>query len=380
MRHFSALLLLALAFSCTSPRERTPQSVSDAQLGEVRINYLNVPSSEQLFLTGKFLVKKKFWKLLDEDHYGEEMDLSMRRPVVNLAGTVFETKYGRPGHKLFANFYHEGSFHIVLVPDQAVQRVLFQLSYFPPQIGGKYVAAHSLLRFELARPLQIVAPMPNESELQRLIAAVPAERLALLPVAEQPVAIGNVAISAEAQWSQSDPERAYDLRRGKNGAFIQIVRFMSISERFKEFYGSGNPVSQIVLETGKGDGILAAALSMSQSDGLRKLYDTFWYNCTTIAFDMVERGSGRRDRRLGLIRRFMGRRIPITAPRKLEEYGGLEALPINMDPSLLDESYIGHQAVIQGPGRAECPDSMDAPNCKNIKQAVKTLQAGGRLP
>ncbi len=379
MRWLSALPLLALLLGCTSPRDRKPQSVEASLANDLRITHLNVPSADELFLTGIFPVKRALWRLLDEDHYGEAMDLSVRRPVVNLAGTVFEAKYGRSGTKLLANFYHEGAFHIVRLPDQAVGRVLFQLSYFPPLVGGRYIAAHSLLRFELDQPLEIVAPMPDLAQLAALAAAAPADRLNLLPVEADGVTLRNVAISAEAQWTQNDTHRAYDLRRGKNGAFIQIVRFMSISERFKEFYGSGNPVSQIVLETEHGDAILAEALRTSQADALNRLYDTFWYNCTTIAFDMVERASGLRDRRLGFIRSFMGRRIPVTAPRKLEEYGGLDALPITMDPTLLDESLIGYRSEIQATNRAECPAGMDAPNCENVRRAIQTLREGGRL-
>lgn len=364
----SILFSLFILAGCAFQPSRQPQSVSTI-----------VPSAEDLFLTGKFMVKKKIWKLMDENHYGEELDLSTRRPVYDLTGTIFENKYGKAGTKLFANFFHEGRFHIVRLPHNAVEKVHFQLSYFPPLIGGRYIAAHSLIRFELtdAAPLEIVAPMPDEAQLAALTAASENDRLELLPDEQVGVTLKNVVISAEAQWVKNDRDGAYNLRRGKNGAYIQIVRFVSMQDRWTEFYNSGNPASQIQLSTEKGDEILAEALKTSQSDALTKLYDTFWYNCTTIAFDIVERGAGIRDPRLGHIRSFMQRRIPVRAPRMLEGYGGLEGIPMTMDQSMARDAWNGYQITVRGPARQLCLPAMSSENCRNVNQAVEMMKAAG---
>ena len=124
-----------------------------------------VPTAEELFMEGKFSVKKSIFRPFDENHYGEALDLSERRPMVNVEESVFGAKYSKPGSKLFSNFYHNGRFYLARVPDRGVRNTYFQLSYFPPQIAGKYIAAHSLLRFEMEQnsPIELVAPMSGRT-------------------------------------------------------------------------------------------------------------------------------------------------------------------------------------------------------------------------
>jgi hypothetical protein len=334
-----------------------------------------VPTAEELFMEGKFSVKKSIFRPFDENHYGEPLDLSERRPMVNVEESVFGAKYSKPGSKLFSNFYHNGRFYLARVPDQGVRNTYFQLSYFPPQVAGKYIAAHSLLRFEMERnaPIELVAPMPTAEELAQLAAAPDSQRAGMLP-AESIIPIHNAAISAEAQWTQDDPKKAYDLQRGRRGAFTQIVRMVSMTERLEGALESGNPASQIRLPfcNNEGDKVLAESLRTSQADGISKLYDTLWYNCTTMAFDILERSGTVSDQRLGFMRNFMQRRIPIIAPGILTAYGGINVAPLGRDPSLAAETAEAYRRVFTD-GREPCPAGMAAANCQTVNEMIDLI-------
>lgn len=334
-----------------------------------------VPTAEELFMEGDFQVKKSIFRPFDENHYGEPLDLSERRPMVNVQESVFGTKYSKPGSKLFSNFYHNGRFYLARVPDRGVRNTYFQLSYFPPQVAGRYIAAHSLLRFEMEQnsPIELVAPMPTAEELALLAAAPESQRAGLLP-AENIIPIRNAAISAEAQWTKDDPKKAYDLQRGRRGAFTQIVRMVSMTERIEGALQSGNPASQIRLPlcNGEGDQVLAESLRTSQADGISKLYDTLWYNCTTLAFDILERSGTVSDQRLGFMRNFMQRRIPIIAPAILTQYGGINVAPLGKDPSLARETAEAYSRVFAD-GREACPAGMAAANCQTVNEMIDLI-------
>lgn len=367
-------LVAALGFAPCAKAQDRAAAVAD----------LVAPTPEQVFAAGRFNIKKNPLKVLAENHYGEELELGEKRPAFNLQGTVFERKYGREGTQLYANFYHRGGFYIVRVPDRGVSNVYFQLSYFPPKVLGRYIAAHSLLRLEMdpQAPVELVTPMPTVEQLDALRQAAPEARPSLLPAplpADAPEnRVRNVAISAEAQWTKADPFKKYDLKRGTLGAYVQIVRFLSMQTRLEGFFDSGNPATQIRFDLDdprEGDAILREALRTSQSDGLGKLYDTFWYNCTTLAFDIVERASNKKDRRVGFVRSFMQKRVPVISRDKLEQYGGLEAMPMHTDASLGEEFAAAYQTKVAKPGRDLCPRSMDAPNCENVKAARVLVEA-----
>ncbi len=367
----AGLFLFVLA-SCTSQQTRAPIAASFV-----------TPTAEELFIVGRFQVKKDPLKFLDEDHYGQELDLSRRRPAVDLRGTIFEQKYGAEGTKLVGNFYHRGQFYIVRVPDRAVKNVYFVLSYLPPK-SSSYSAVHSLLRFELETPIQLIAPMPTQAQLLELSRAAPAEEIKALP---EPLdgpesLVRNVVISAEAQWVKDDKYSDYNSKRGMLGAFTQVVRFESMQTRFEEFYDSGHPATQVKFEPlgeKSGDAILAEALRTSEKDGLSKLFDTFWYGCTIVAFEIVERAEGTKDQRLSSIRGFMQMRVPVLAPSKLAEYGGIEAIPMDQDPTLLDDSEEAYQDKIAMPKRDLCPDEFETDNCTQVKSAVAALKTAGRI-
>jgi hypothetical protein len=306
----------------------------------------SIPTAEELYIRGQFLVKPSyFWS---ENHYGEPMDLSIRRPVVNLAETVFAKKYGKPGTTLIANVFHKGRFYVARVPSAGVANIYFQRAYFPPKILNRFIAAHSLIRIEMntETPIELVAEMPSEAEVDSWKAFSPEEVVARFsnPLSQT---LHNVVISAEGSWTQVDRTKRYSLVRGLNGAYLQVVRIVSMEERFIEFYKSGNPVAQTLMEPEdqnltKG---LNVGIQMSERDGLKKIYNTLFYNCTTMAFDILQTAFKLRDDRLGYIRSFMQKRIPIIAPLKLAYFGGIEVDPIDMDPSLAAEAKAARERI-----------------------------------
>lgn len=295
----------------------------------------SIPTCETLLMRGIFPFPKPWFKPWYENHYGESLDLSARRPAVNLAGTIFDLKYGRPGTYLMGNFYHAGRFYIVRIPNKAVRHLYFHLSYFPPKILGRYVAAHSLNRLELdpSMPLELVTEMPDENFVDSLQGASAQDAIARLPEPLDSLnprhRLLNIVISAEASFTKTDKNPSYNLVRGALGAFMQIDRFESMEVRIEDFLTKGEPVSEFFLELPPDlrERALSVALATSEQDGLSRLYDTFNYNCTTKAFQIIESVIGP-DPRLGFIRKFFERRVPILAPFKLKADGSLFAYPL----------------------------------------------------
>lgn len=383
MKIIFSVLCLALT-ACASTGGRVPAAL-DRPLLEAK-----VPTALDLFLFGRFAVKAPRGGFLEENHYGQELDLQERRPVVNLAETVFALRYAKPGFDLFANFYHNGKFYIVNVPVNSVKDYYFQLSYFHYGLGfveKLAPAAHSLLRFEMEKPIELVAEMPSLPEWKKLSKLLPEQIAARLPAplsGEQNL-IFNAALSAEAQWTKKDAKKSYDLFRGQRCAFIQIVRFVSMEVRLNEFFVGGNPVEQYLMEGPAADGskVLAKGLEMSQSDGLRRIYDTTQFNCTTRAFDMVEEGLNIKDNRIGIIRDHASKHLPFLAMTKVAEFNGKElvVVPLWNDKSLVNESYNSWQRVVGSTGRDLCPATMSyrEKNCPNLEAAMATLRDAGKI-
>lgn len=369
-----ALVLALVLSACASNSDRKPQSVEPS-----------VPTASELFLNGKFLLKPNGLNPLMENHYGEDLDLSSRRPVRNLTGTIFDKKYGRPGSTVYANFYHHGQFWIARVPNEGIENVEFQFIYFPPLILGRYIAAHSVLRIDTApgHEVELLAPVPTEVQLADLARVSTQDALTMLPAerTDAEAKIRFLAVSAEAQWTQQDPYKAYDLKRGQFGAFIQIVRFESMEERMREFYREGSPVNQVKypLKAGDGDKVLHEALAFSQRDGLSRAYVTSSYNCTTMAFDIVEGALHAKDPRIGMIRSSLERVLPVLSPEKLKHYGGVASQPLQKDTTLLDVSLAAYQEEVAAIHREVCPHNLSKANCTNIKTAIGVLRANHRL-
>ncbi len=370
---FASLCLMAC--SSTSTQTDSPP-LARHWLSRNAASTNSVPSADQLFLIGKFNLKPDLVHSLvgmREDHYGEDMDLSLRRPVYDLKGTVFDSKYGNDQSKLYANFYYHGKFYIARVPKQGVENVYFTLSYFPPT----WIAAHSLMRFQMKddKPVELVAEMPDLTQLQKLAKVPDSERLDLLAdeLSGPEYRLKNVVISAEAQWTQQDKYKAYDLQRGKEGAFIQIGRFEASEERFVEFYNGGNISKEIQLDPSRGhfDDILSSGLKMSQRDGLSKFYDTGFYNCTSFAFEMIEMGQGFHDPRVDLVAKVVEDRFPILAPEKVKVYGTLPGMIVmHEDPTLKNESLNAYLRDIIKIKRPVCQTSMTEEQCQNINDAI----------
>jgi len=299
---------------------------------------VEVPKASDLFLTGNF-PKAKFINLIERPH-GKPLDLSVRRPVVNLKGTVFERKYGKPGYTLVANLYHKKKFFIARVPENGVKDIYFQMWYFDPKIAGKYIAAHTLLRFEMNsnRPVELVAEVPSEKKLKQLSKMSSSQAEQALPREMHNKVLRNVAISAEAQWVKDDPKKEYSLIRGTRGAFVQIVRFVSMEERYLQNFENGeNPVAQLKLDRSQSDlnKILMWSFRVSEDDGIRRFYDTIKYNCTTKVFEIINRALGRKVNQSKTLESYARVRFPIASGGEIKkQFGGAYVETLQEDPSL----------------------------------------------
>jgi hypothetical protein len=210
---------------------------------------------------------------------GKPLDLSERRPIVMLDGSAFESFYGAQNDTtLVANIYHRGRFWIARVPRNGVQSTSFLRSFFMPFV------AHSLVRFEMApdTPIQLLAEVPSQAD---------ADQQHFPQALSQPILLFNVAVTAEAQWTKTDPYRRYNLFRGALGKFVQITRVVSMEERFRNYYltGNGTFMQKINWSPAESSAALLYAFQRSESDGINTYYNTVYYNCATTALSILSR-------------------------------------------------------------------------------------------
>ncbi|MFN7262263.1 MAG: hypothetical protein ACK5P6_05475 [Pseudobdellovibrionaceae bacterium] len=302
-----------------------------------------LPSSQDLFLAGTFELdpnsrqaRHSYFTFNDKEHkfVGQALDLNVRRPVRQLTQTIFGDLYNEEGHLLIGNFYHNGNFYIANVPLDGVKNTYFNLKYFPPMIGGKYVAAHSFVRFEMQKPIKLVALMPSLEQWNLVLEKFSKGEEAVLNQSQIGlIEVDNIAASAEAQWTHTmqaeqgiiveNPQQSYDLIKGLQGYFKQIVRIVNFDSRLEESWINGLPDKQIMMNitSDEKQAILWHALLYSENDGIDHQYDTLAYNCTTAAVNWIENGLNRRYNKFGFIREFMDRRVPILSPHVIYQLG-----------------------------------------------------------
>jgi hypothetical protein len=369
MKSLLFLTLFAFMFSCSSPVRK---------IANVYDNKAIVPSADQVFIKGSVHYGKRKTRPFDENHFGEEIDLSERRPAFNLAGTVYGVKFAKAGHSVIGNFYHHEKFWIVRVPDNSVNRVFVHFAYFEPVVMKKYLGGHSYLRFELKpeSPVEIVARMPDEHDLKNLQDLNPEQRLdAIAPtdLNEKDRFIYNIGLTAEAQWSKTDAKKKYDFIRGEKNAFTQITRFISIHHRLWGHLSYGDPLKQVELKIEDGTKVLKTGLMVSERDALSLRYDTLGQNCTTTVFDILEAGTGLKDRRFDPLRKWFQKRIPGLAIPKTKVWGGGKLIPTIDDLSLRHEWKETYEWEMVEHQREICGPSVSAAHCQNSKNAVEKI-------
>jgi hypothetical protein len=360
MHHILFPLILLLSFSCSSPQRKV------ANYPESELKSL---TAEELFLQGKVNYGKRKLHPFDENHFGQELDLSDRRPVVSLDKTVYGLKYAKAGHSVYGNFYHEHKFWVVRVPQDGVDRVFMHIAYFAPVVMKKYFGGHTYLRFEFKkdRPIEIVAAMPTDADLETQVSQV-----SELP--ENPL-IHNAGLTAEAQWIKADKKKKYDFLRGKNSAFTQITRFISIQHRLWAFIQNGDPLRQIEFKIENPNAVFKEGLLTSERDALNVRYDTLGQNCTTTAFDILQRGSGIEDKRFLPLIKYLQKSIPALVVPKTQIYGGQPSVATIDDPSLRSEwKAIYERDYIKNQGKICGPDISPA-RCQNSKNAIEAIQS-----
>jgi hypothetical protein len=289
----------------------------------------------QLFQTG-VMVERGIHNPFNKG-IGQPLDLSERRPIVTLDGSPFESFYGSdPSTTLVANIFHDHRFWIARIPRSGVQSTYFLRSFFMPMV------AHSLIRFQMAdeSPIQLLAEVPTQAN---------AEALQFLPPRPDPILLRNVVVTAEAQWRVNDPYKAYNLVRGAMGQFVQITRVVSMEERFRNYYLTGNRtyMQKINWTPEESSSALLYAFQRSESDGINTYYNTFYYNCATTALSILERVQRAPDGFCGRVAMALGRNLLLSdfIPYLTGLYGlharGFRpgpSTPMELDPALQAEA------------------------------------------
>jgi hypothetical protein len=336
---------------------------------------LTIPSNEQLFVSHKFQLPLDP-ALKPELHNGEPLDLSVRRPVVSLEGSVFQTVYGKANYRLVGNVFHRGHFYIARLPLHAVQNTYYQLA------SSTDATIQSLLRFEFPfeQPVELVAKMPDESALEKLRDLHTEQILEAMPkeLSGDEYRIRNLALSVEPQWSKKDPNPTYDNQRAELGAYVQIIRLVSMEVRFEEFFALGSNVTQIKLAAPPEeiDRLLEAAIVISQQSGVTHPYNQTSLSGATVAVELLNSVLTPKRQVRALASKV---HVP-EHPRVHDITRWLNASALSQpvktpamqkDHSLSEEAHIAFQDAVVLPHRDVCPISMSRDLCQNITQTVK---------
>lgn len=352
LRLLSSLSVLCGCASSTTYPSRKPQSS------------ILIPSDEEVFLKGLFQFKKDPKQPTAEDHFHEPLDLSQRRPVFDLQGTVFFSKYGKAGYKLFANVYHHGHFYLARIPEDGVTHAFMGLTYFADPISGETQFVRPYLRFDFrpGRVVELVAEMPDLAGLERLRTLHPEQIFEEMPTALKggDFELKSLAVSFDPQWTAQDATKNFDPLRIARGAYIQISRVTSMETQAEDFFITGNPVLVAPLSSVDAGNLFFTALKQSQELGLGRLYPQLKSRCAMQAFDLLTPAS----RQIRLLQSQMHLRHPAEESALKSMY---------TDPVLEGDVRTAYETVILKAGRDVCPLPFSKGICQNIQRTVKRL-------
>ena len=154
---------------------------------------------------------------------GQCMNLFDYRPVQLLTpeeAKQYAEKAGlsepQPGELWAANVWHKGKFHVVRIPDLAVEEVLFQIERFDPGIPivdflnkRRWFAAHAQVRFKL-KPGMEATYIPQK-----------------LDDSSKPIQLSNIVFSSEAVRPKGE---SFGPLKGNNDHYGMAKRALSLEE------------------------------------------------------------------------------------------------------------------------------------------------------
>lgn len=230
------------------------------------------------------------------------INTKIKRSATILNGTRYATGFQIPENTwLVANIFHNRRFYIGLVPKESVE----QIFYLSEPFGA---LTHSMLRFKMSKPVQLIATEPVAEEFEKGVYGNP------LP---EPILLNDLILSVEATSPPGVPEfshiESFFSTRGL------VFRLLSMTGRGVQAYLNHSvSVQQIPLNfTSKESGEkLEFALLESDRVGMAEMYNTLFSNCSTHCLRVMDQAGKAATSWLLSISRFVA---PFT-PKVLDWY------------------------------------------------------------
>ena len=188
---------------------------------------------------------------------GQCHDTRQRRPVGLLSDEDREDYPQFEGYLAIYNVYHQDSFWIAFVPEEALSTVYFQLEYFPAIIP----AGHTQLRLEYDFPVFLLGQSEaNKGRIDEVY---------------------DLTLSVEAVTRPGDQ---YDLIKGTQENFAVAFRVTSMEARYEDMVlRQDHHVEQwrLQLEPAEQQALLFHYVTESTEHQLDYAYHTLFKNCTT---------------------------------------------------------------------------------------------------
>jgi hypothetical protein len=238
---------------------------------------------------------------------GKCLDTRIERSIVILnLKADFPNEEPSEGYRV-ANFRYKDKFWIAQFPPlkDAIDEVIFEKQRFPlPIPRGENMGAHAMIRFKL-KP-------GKEIELVTQSKQGPVERAAVRDFMYSVEAIGVEGFD-------------FDVFQAMQGKFALAYRFVATEEKFRHVVIKAKQKTEQFRLNLKGDDkatIVESALTLSHESGLKKMYRFTYRNCSTEAFQTLDRVLN--------YQKYSGKRAgntmnPIDADKLLKKRGLIDA-------------------------------------------------------
>jgi hypothetical protein len=197
------------------------------------------------------------------DYKNQCMNTSIRRPAVIISEDDQKITIG--------NFYHAGTYWIAEMPKTGIDQVIFQIASFPDSVP-LIKFAHTQLRFVMKAGNAIkLTPQDTASKLT-------------------PTEIDQFNLVDQVSGPKGLDE--FEASKGLGPNYGNILRVMGSLDRAKEELGGADDTTRQYLLKMTDEEKTAAMINgvhLSASLGYDDIYKLFSENCTTTAFDILDR-------------------------------------------------------------------------------------------
>ncbi len=243
-----------------------------------------------------------------------------------------------------ANFHHNGVFWLVRLPLKNISRIIWHTEYWNPDLPAPFDTAHSQIRIELSKPLELLRPTSGAMK----------GHLQIEPQAPGVSEVRNLIFTADASGS---PGESVDIVKAQFGGYVLLRGVKSLQQRAKEMFLDEHVTYRIAqfelpLTQEEQSAFVLDFFRRAQGDWLhiregskQSLYNTLKKNCATELNASVDTALG--GLISGKLKGFWEKLLcfnPTVLERALLRNEKVVSLPdMQVDPELKDE--IGFEIV-----------------------------------